>query len=120
MKKVLEKSKNVMLKIALMVSAYSVSVIPMMAKNNLTITGKFTTAAGKLLSDLEKIYCGSVAWLLLVINILVLAFSKDDKVIGIAKRSLATIVIAYIAIKILAKANGGVIGNAIDTMAGWF
>lgn len=77
------------------------------------------TASGKVLNEISSVYCGSIFYLLLGINVIVLAFSKNDKVLGIAKRTLIFIVLAYFVLKMIAGTGGGKVGSTLTTMEGW-
>lgn len=113
-------NKKTIAELLIIICAYSLCIVTMFAAPTTTLGGNLNTGAYNLIKEIESIYCGSVAWLLLAINILVLAFSKDEKKIGFAKRALAVVVVAYAVIKILASTTGGgAIGSTVDEMTDW-
>ena len=75
--------------------------------------------AGQLLQEIARVYCGSVAYLLFAVEILIWLLVKNDKVSGIALKALIGCVIAYIVLKILSAAGGGVIGQTMDEVTDW-
>ena len=77
------------------------------------------SGASHLLTEVEKVYCGSLAFLLMAIEIAVFLISKNDKAKQAALVSFIGCLVAFIVIKILASGNGGIIGNTLDTMQGW-
>lgn len=77
------------------------------------------STSGKLLSEIKAIYCGSLCWLLLAINICILFFSKDDKMISFSKKAIFGCIIAYAALQILVKSSGGSIGSTINNISTW-
>lgn len=77
------------------------------------------TASTSLLNEISRVYCGSLFFLLLGINIVVLAFSKNDKVLAVGKRTIIFIIAAYFILKILGNGNGGVIGSTMTEIEGW-
>ena len=77
------------------------------------------SASTSLLSEISRVYCGSLFFLLLGVNVVVLAFSKNDKVLAVAKRTIIFIIAAYFILKILGKGSGGVIGSTMTDIEGW-
>ena len=75
--------------------------------------------AANLLQEVARVYCGSVAYLLFAVEILVWLLVKNDKVSGMALKALIGCVIAYIVLKILSSAGGGVIGQTMDEVTEW-
>jgi len=75
--------------------------------------------AGQLLNEIARVYCGSVAYLLFAVEILMWLLVKNDKVSGLALKALIGSVIAYIVLKILSSAGGGVIGQTMDEVTDW-
>lgn len=75
--------------------------------------------SGRLLSEVKAIYRGSLCWLLLAINICILFFSKDDKMISFSKKAIFGGIIAYAALQILVKSSGGSIGSTINNISTW-
>ncbi len=120
----MEKSKTFITKrniaeILIIICAYSLCIVTMFATTQTTLGGNLETGASNLIQEVEAIYCGSVAWLLLAINVIILAFSKDEKKLGFAKRAIAVIIVAYIVVKILSSGGGGSIGSTVDEMTEW-
>lgn len=74
------------------------------------------TGSKKFVNEISAIYCGSIFMLLLIINVFYLALSKNEKGIGIAKKTLIGIVALYVILKL---AGGSKIQNTMDTISGW-
>lgn len=77
------------------------------------------SVSSNVLDEIARVYCGSLFFLLLGVNIVVLAFSKNDKVLGVAKRTIIFIIAAYFVLKLLQGGSGGKIGTTVDTLTGW-
>lgn len=75
-------------------------------------------ASDNLLKELEAIYCGSLFFLLLGVNVVWLAVTKNEKVMGILKKTLIGLLVAYIVLKLLA-GNSTVITGTADTVTSW-
>lgn len=75
--------------------------------------------ANHLIKEIEAVYCGSLAFLLLIISAFTFAFTTNDKVKGVTVGCMVATIGAYIAIKILAMSGGGVIGSTMDTVTDW-
>ncbi len=86
---------------------------------NTAVGDAIDTASNNLLSEISRVYCGSLFFLLLGINIVILVFSKNDKVLAVGKRTIIFILAAYFVLKILGQGNGGIIGSTMDEMQGW-
>lgn len=77
------------------------------------------TAATNFVSEIAAVYCGSLFFLLLVINALTLLLSKNEKVTGVAKKTLIGVIVAYIVLKLAQVGWSGKLGTTVDTMSGW-
>lgn len=72
-----------------------------------------------LLNEITAVYCNSLGWLLLAISLITLTFSKNDKVLGFAKKGLYGSIIVYIILIILNGGPANVIANTVDTVSSW-
>lgn len=95
------------------------SALLMHADPSTSLGTNLVSASTSLLNEVEGVYCGSLCWLIFGIEVLILCISKNDKVIGVTKRAVIGCIVAYIVLKILVVANGGVIGSTVDTVSGW-
>lgn len=75
--------------------------------------------AAQLLNEIARVYCGSVAYLLFAVEILIWLLVKNDKISGMALKALIGCVIAYIVLKVISAASGGVIGQTLDEVTDW-
>ena len=73
----------------------------------------------KFLNEFAAIYCNSVGWLLLGVNICILLFSKNDKLVGFAKKAAVVVFVLYVLLKILVASNAGIIGTTANTVTTW-
>lgn len=102
------------------VSAFAISFSISHADEPQTTVGQGIKAAStNLVNEIASVYCGSLAWLLLAVDVLILACSKNEKVITVSKTALAFIIVAYVVLKILSNGNGGVIGSTADKLNEW-
>ena len=69
--------------------------------SDLQITTNLSTTLSNILSNLSHIYCDSLCWLLFGIQVLILIFSKNEKAIEFAKRSLVVCIILFIVFKFI-------------------
>lgn len=85
-----------------------------------TDLGVALTDTGKsLLSEITAVYCNSVGWLILAISLLTLMFSKNEKLLGFAKKGVYGSIIVYIILIILNGGPANVIRNTVDTVTSW-
>lgn len=75
--------------------------------------------ANEILQEVARVYCGSLAFLLLAIEVLIFLISKNDKAKQAAAIAAVGTVVAWIVLKVLSSANGGVIGSTIETATDW-
>lgn len=75
--------------------------------------------ANQLLQEIARVYCGSLAFLILGIEVVIFLISKNDKVKHAAIVAIGGTVIAYIVLKILSSSGGGVIGQTMDEFTEW-
>lgn len=120
--KVVTENKNKIAKCTSVITAFMLSTCYFMASSisaetdlgkNLENTGK------KFLNEFAAVYCNSVGWLLLGVNICILLFSKNDKLVGFAKKAAIGVFILYIILKILIATNAGIIGTTANTVTTW-
>lgn len=107
------------------VAAYIVSASAVLASRGMyhatqtDIGTNINTTAGKFLTEFKEVYCGSLCWLLLGIQVAVIFFSKNDKLVAFAKKALIGCIVLYAVLQILTKASGGAIGSTVTTISGW-
>lgn len=75
-----------------------------------------TKATDNIVDEIVAVYCGSLFYALLIVNIIVLAFSKNDKVTGIAKKTIIFIVVAFLAGKYI---QADKLNTTMDTVTDW-
>lgn len=75
-----------------------------------------TKASDSIVDEIVAVYCGSLFYFLLIINVLVLAFSKNDKVTGIARKTLIFIVVAFLVCKYI---EADKLDSTMTTVSGW-
>ncbi len=90
----------------------------MFLASELQLTQNATTTSSNLLSNLSNLYCKSLCWLLLVIDAVLLVFSKNDKLLAFAKWSLVGCIVVYIVFKMVGT-NGGILATTADSIADW-
>lgn len=107
------------------VAVYLVSALTVLTSRGMyhatqtDIGSNINTTAGNFLTEFKEVYCGSLCWLLLGIQVAILFFSKNDKLVAFAKRALVGCIVLYAVLQILTKASGGAIGNTVTTISGW-
>ena len=77
------------------------------------------TGAKGLLDEVARVYCGSLAWLLLAVELAIFLISKNDKAKQAAVISAVGTVVAFIVLKILSSTGGGVIGGTVEEVTDW-
>lgn len=75
-----------------------------------------TKATDNVVDEIVAVYCGSLFYALLLINVLVLAFCKNDKVTGIAKKTIIFLVVAFLVGKYI---QADKLDSTMDTMTDW-
>lgn len=75
-----------------------------------------TKATDSVVNEIVEVYCGSLFYALLFINLLVLGLSKNDKVTGIAKKTIIFLVVAFLAGKYI---QADKLDTTMDTMTDW-
>ncbi|MEE1256245.1 MAG: hypothetical protein UHN47_07005 [Lachnospiraceae bacterium] len=78
-----------------------------------------TDTGNNLLNEITAVYCNSVGWLLFAISLAFYAFSKNEKIIGFAKKGIYGSIIVYIILIILNGGPANVIQNTVDTVTSW-
>ena len=73
--------------------------------------------AWAIVQEIASVYCGSLFLLFLAIDVLVLAFSKNEKAISIAKGSLVAILVCYVVFKLI---ENNSIKNSMEVIGNWF
>lgn len=107
------------------VAAYIVSTSAVLASRGMfyatetQVGTNFNNVAGKLLSEFKSVYCGSLCWLLFGVQVAILFFSKNDKLVAFAKKALFGCIVLYAVLQILVKSDGGAIGNTVNTISNW-
>ncbi len=66
-----------------------------------TILGKASAIADSVLKSLNQLYCYRLAPLVIVISVIIMAVSKNDKLIGAAKQTLIYALVAFFVIMLL-------------------
>ena len=85
-----------------------------------TDLGVSMTETGKsLLNEITAVYCNSLGWLILAISLLTLMFSKNEKLLGFAKKGVYGSIIVYIILIILNGGPANVIQKTVDTVTSW-
>lgn len=114
----MKKLQNGLKKVSVVASNAWLSLNTFIASN--TAVGQGVENASKnLLDELEAIYCGSLAWLLFAVNLVWLCLTKNEKVMAVLKKTLIGIIVAYIAIKILAKGNNNSLDRTVNSITNW-
>lgn len=91
-----------------------------LASGPTTAVGQGINNASKnLVSEIASVYCGSLAFLFLVINGIVLAFCKNEKVLSVAKISMFAIPIVYVLLKMAVAGTGGALGKTMENLSTW-
>ena len=122
MKLMLFRAEQLLYKNKALLLAGIVLITFFMNLNPFAATGvgdSINNGALQLLNEIARVYCGSVAYLLFAIEILVWLLVKNDKVSGMALKALIGCVIAYIVLKVISQASGGVIGQTLDEVTEW-
>ena len=78
-----------------------------------------TETGDNLLKEVAAVYCNSVGYLIFAVSILTLMFSKNEKVLGFAKKSAWGSAIVYIILIILTGGDVNVISNTVNTVTSW-
>ncbi len=89
------------------------------AMNATPLGDKIDNGANQLLQEVARVYCGSLAFLLLAIEAAIFLISKNDKAKQGALIAGVGTIIAYIILKVLSSAGGGAIGETIDEVTTW-
>lgn len=84
-----------------------------------TLGGNLVNAGNNAIQEIAAVYCGSLCWVLAGIDVIVMAFTKNEKLLTAERIALIAIIVAYIVLKILSSGNGGVIGTTADEITGW-
>lgn len=84
-----------------------------------TLGGNLVNAGNNVVMEIAAVYCGSLVWVLLGIDIIVMACTKNEKILAASRIALGVLLVAYIVLKILSAGNGGVIGTTADEITGW-
>ena len=80
---------------------------------------KTNTGVMSFINTIADIYCNSVFFLLLLINVGILLISKNDKVVGASKKTLIGLIVFYILLKMFGT-DGSMFSNFIETIANNF
>ncbi len=75
--------------------------------------------ATKLVAEVEQVFCGSLAYLILGISLAIFFISKNDKAKQASLMAAIGTVITYIVLKVLASSDGGAIGKTMEEMTEW-
>ena len=75
--------------------------------------------ANELLNEFARVYCGSLAYLFLAIEVVIFLISKNDKAKQGAIVAAVGTVVAYVVLKVLSSSGGGVIGQTMDEVTTW-
>lgn len=125
MNKVISQVKNPKLK-TLMLRAQTASLCFLASKGMYYATSAETdlgqnieTTSGKFLNELAAVYCNSLCWLILGVNLCFLFFSKNDKLIGFAKKAVIGCIAVYVILKILTSGDSNTITNTTDSITNW-
>ena len=70
-----------------------------------------------IVEEIAHVYCGSLFLLFLAIDVLVLAFSKNEKAISIAKGSLVAILVCYVVFRLILN---GTIASTVNQVGEFF
>lgn len=73
--------------------------------------------ADSLFNQIKDLYVGKLFPLLLVVNLVLLAFTKDDKKVALLKRTLITICVVFIAMHLVSLITSTLTGFS-ETMTG--
>ena len=82
-----------------------------------TLGANIQTTGTNILTEIKDVYCNSLCWLLLAINGCIVFFSKNDKLIGFAKKALWGTVIVYIILQLLT--SGDTLKTTFDEISTW-
>ncbi len=90
----------------------------MIRAGDLQLTTNAKTTVQNLLSNFSSLYCDSLCWLLVAIDLFLLFFSKNDKMLAFAKWSLVGCIVVYVVFKVIGT-DGGVLGTTADSISDW-
>lgn len=106
-----------MIKLSAMLGAMILMVRPNYFYASTALGTSIETGSKGLIDEIANIYCGSLCFLLIAIDVVLLFISKDDKVIAMGKRALLFLVVAYIILKLI---QNDVIKNTVEAVSGFF
>ena len=78
-----------------------------------------TDTGQNFINEITAVYCNSIGWLLLIISLGFYMFSKNDKVIGYAKKGIYGSLLGYVILIILNGGPANVISKTLDTVTSW-
>lgn len=86
--------------------------------SDLQLTENAKVTSSNLLSNLSHLYCDSLCWLLLAIDVILLFFSKNEKLLAFAKWSLVGCLVVYVVFKVMGS-DGGIFAQTADSISTW-
>lgn len=120
-----KKMKNFTLKVVHKMTGYVSMLVPCIATSRkylatqTTLGGNLVNASDNIITEIAAVYCGSLCWVIMGIDVLAMCFTKDEKMLKIERIALLTAIVAYILLKILSSGNGGSIGTTADELTEW-
>lgn len=98
--------------------AHNVFLAATSGGGDIKIVNNLAKTASNVYTAISTAYCNSICWLLFMVELLVFAFSKDEKKIALSKKCFIGCLIAYVLFKIIGT-NGGVLSSSLDKISEW-